>query len=702
MIMALFCAVVFAVPAKRGVFKTIKLADGTEVRAELRGDEHVNYWQAADGRNFILSENLDCYVEADVQQMCANYLAEKEQMEVLVKGPNRAAGQQPSNPIVGDRKGIIVLVNFTDVKFEEGHDAEYFDKVANELNFTNTDGYVGSVRDYYLAQSGGQLDYTFDIVGPVDLAHNQAYYGGHSYNQNDKNIKAFVKEATDLIKEQINFADYDNDGDGQVDNIFFLYAGKEEADGGGDDCIWPHMYYYPSLGLSYSQNGVSLNVYACASELQYNGRMGGIGAICHEFSHCLGLPDLYDTAGGDNYGMDYWSLMHAGCYLGSSFRPCGYTAYEKDYCGWLPIEELTEDVTITDLAGISDGGHGYKVYNDRTNNEYYIFEARTKTGWDVELPSEGLMVTHVDYSSNAWYSNTVNNTNGHQRCFIVAADNSYGTTWSDVAGDVFPTKNNDLFSDTSTPAATWYNRNNAGNKNFGYSIYDIKKGVHAVSFSFMRGTYVYDNNAPEGSVFYESFARCEGTGGNDGVFSSSMKPDDFVPDNDGWSCMTKKGCNGCALFGSNALSRETVTMPTITLDPSKTYTMTFLAAPYNTDATSWTMKVESGNATLLDDSVDDSAEAATVTFNMEKGKWTPISFTIKGDGEQVFTFKGASNSAKRILLDEILIMPADLSGIESVEIKASENGVLYNLAGQKVDNDYRGIVISNGRKFIKR
>lgn len=684
--MALLCAMVFAVPAKRGVYKMITLADGTQIRAELRGDEHVNYWQSADGRNFVHDTTMDCFVEADVQAMCEKYMADKKLQ--TTNGPRYAAGQQPSDPIIGNRKGIIVLVNFTDVQFEEGHDAAYFERVANELNFSNEDGYVGSVRDYYLAQSNGQLDYTFDIIGPVNLAHEQAYYGGHSGSENDKNIKAFVEESTNLILDQINLADYDNDGDGQVDNIFFLYAGKEEADGGGDDCIWPHMYYYPYLGLNYSQNGVSFNVYACASELQYDGRMGGIGAICHEFSHCLGLPDLYDTGESDNYGMGYWSLMHAGCYLGSSFRPCGYTAYEKEYCGWLSMEELTEDVTITDLAGISDGGHGYKVYNDKTSNEYYIFEARTKTGWDAELFGEGLMITHVDYNRNSWYANTVNNNSTHQRCFIVASDNSYNNTSnSDIASDLFPSKTN-RFSDVTTPAASWFNRNKAGNKNFGYSVYNIKKDTesHRVSFSFMKGTYQYVPEVIEGSVFYESFNDCWGAGGNDGVFTNNTGTGDFNADLEGWtSNKNSYGCNQCALFGG-IVGTTTVTSPSFNLNGEGI--LTFKVCNFNQDAKSIKVTITT-----------DGEEAESVTFSLNRKEWNDCTLNFIGKGETTITF----SATKRFYLDEVLVMPNNETGIENITGKQKEdNKNVYNLSGQRVAADYKGIVIRNGKKYLNK
>lgn len=673
--------IVFALPAKRGIFKTIKLADGTEVRAELRGDEHVHYWQTEDGRQFIHNAEKDVYEAVNAETLWSEYTE-----TATVKGPRKQAGQRPSEPIVGERKGLIILVQFSDLKFEEGHDAEHYSNVANTKGFTTTNGYVGSVRDYFYDQSDGQLDYTFDVVGPVTLANPYAYYGGNNSQGQDKNVKAMVQQSLNAVKANINFKQYDNDGDGWVDNVFFLYAGYSAADSDDEDAIWPHMYYlYRGYGVYFSQNGVKVDVYACSSEKQGNGKESGIGAICHEFSHCLGLPDMYDTGDVGNYGTNYWDLMHAGNYLGESFRPCGYNAYERDFCGWRDIKELTGDkIDIENEKAIADGGSAYKMTNPGNSNEYFIIEPRTKVGWDQSLPGEGILIYHVDYDYNAWVSNTVNNTKNHQRMAILPADNDKTEALGNIGRDAFPYGANTSFSDTTTPSSALFNKNTDGTKNLGKSIYNMKlNNDKTVSFSYMDGTYVYDNGAPEGSLFYESFGRCQGAGGNDGVFTGSVGLDEFVPDNNGWVATNKFGGDECAKFGTNR-QNGVATTPAFKVDG--TATVTFKAASYASECAKVSLSAV-GDATLSESS-----------FQMALGKWVDCSTVLTGSGDVQLKFSGT----KRWFLDEVLVMNGT-DGIENVTaVPVVDNVNCYNLSGQRVSDNYRGIVIKNGKKMLNK
>lgn len=682
LLFAVFVSVaVMAIPAKRGIFKVITLADGTEVRVELRGDEHVHYWQAEDGRQFIESAT-DTYVQVNAETLWKEYAETQEGRQL-----RKAAGEQPKNPIVGERKGLIVLVQFDDLKFEEGHDAEHYMNVANTRGFTNSKGYNGSVRDYFYDQSDGQLDYTFDVYGPVTLPNRKDYYGGNSATTGrDKNVKAFVQQSLNAVKGLVNFAPYDNDGDKWVDNVFFIYAGYGEADSNDDDAIWPHMYYlYDGYGVYFSQNGVKVNVYACSMEKQGNNMEGGIGAICHEFSHCLGLPDMYDTGDVGNYGNNSWDIMHAGNYNGNSFRPCGYTAYERNYCGWRDIKELTgENVTIENEKGIAEGGQAYKMTNPGNSNEYFIIEPRTKTSWDSSLPGEGILVYHVDYNRDAWVKNTVNNERNHQRMAIVPADNDKSDSPKGVANDAYPYGANNSLTDTSTPSTALFNNNTDGTKKLGKSIYDMKMNADGtVSFSYMNGQYVFDNGAPEGSLFYEGFCRCEGTGGNDGVFNGTSGMGEFIPDNDGWVATNKFGGDECAKFGTNR-QNGVATTPSFAIDGRSV--LSFKAAPYSTECAKITLAV-TGDATLSESS-----------FTLSLNEWKDCQTVIEGKGEVTVKFSGT----KRWFLDEVLVMP-ESAGIEGVSYDTTaSDGKCYNLSGQRVGADYKGIVIKNGKKYLRK
>lgn len=484
LLLAMVQCAVYAIPAKPGVRKMITLADGSTVMAELRGDEKMSYWTAADGRNFVKGDAA-FYVETDVEAL-RDQVVSQHTAVMNRSGKRKTAGIQPSEPIVGEMNGLVVLVQFDDLQFEDGHDVEFYKRVLNEPGFTTEDGFCGSVRDYFLAQSEGQLDYQFDVVGPITLPYEYAYYGQNTSSTTQKNMKTFITSSLNALKGSIDFSQYDNDGDGYVDQVFFLYAGYGEADSGDEDTIWPHMYYaYTAYGVNFVQNGVRVDAYACSCELQDGGATNGIGAFCHEFSHCLGLPDMYCTTSAGNYGNNYWDIMDVGCYLGNTYQPCGYNAYERYFCGWKQLEELTASTSIENAKALSDGGHAYVMYNDNDHDEYFILEPRNTTGWDASLPNNGLLVYHVDFDATVWQNNGVNNEEGHQRCAIVAADNNYRNSAESQQGDAFPYKDNDAFGDDTTPASTLFNANTDGSFRLGKGIRDIKRNDDGtVSFVF--------------------------------------------------------------------------------------------------------------------------------------------------------------------------------------------------------------------------
>ena len=158
---------------------------------------------------------------------------------------------------------------------------------------------TGSVRDYFRAQSYGQFAPEFDVVGPLTAANDMAYYGRHSGNNNDSHVPELVWEACLQADPLVNFADYDWNGDGEADLVYMVYAGYSEAQGAAPETIWPQKWYltmYQSLQL----DGVTIDGYACSSELRgtSGSELDGIGTACHEFSHCLGLPDTYDMIHG--------------------------------------------------------------------------------------------------------------------------------------------------------------------------------------------------------------------------------------------------------------------------------------------------------------------------------------------------------------------------------------------------------------------
>ena len=497
---------VLAVPARRGTWKTLRLADGTRVRAQLTGDERGHCWTAEDGTKYAPGEETGLYVP--VTRMRPTRKAAPRRTGSGGVRARRSAAQRRA-AYRGTKRGLVVLAQFADFSFAADHDVALYANILNREGYTDANGFCGSVRDYFKAQSGGVFDLQFDIVGPVTLSKKQNYYGQNDpKTDEDRHAAEMIIEACKLANAAgTDFSKYDWDGDGEVDQVYVVYAGMGEADGGEAYTIWPHEYdlesakYYGDGTGPMRMDGVRVNTYACGSELDGDGHIEGIGTFCHEFSHCLGYPDMYDTEYAGNFGMSSFDLMDQGSYNGGGFRPAGYSSYEKWVAGWLtPTELADEAVTVTDLKPMSEGGEAFVIYNRAHPDEYYLVENRQKTNWDAQLPAKGLMVIHVDYSRLCWEWNMVNTVidyeeeygkdyagikNDHQRLTIIHADNiddsqywraSYGYySRQTLSTDLYPYSRKDSLTNESKPAATLYNDNTDGTKLMNIRLTDIKQ-----------------------------------------------------------------------------------------------------------------------------------------------------------------------------------------------------------------------------------
>lgn len=503
-----------AIPAKK-LQKVITLTNGTQVSVELRGDEYLSWWEGTDGTAYraTADENVFEAFDLEAQKPAAaarRARAEQGRVARLARVKNSLKGADDKmRGLGGDhitykgvKKGLVVLVDFKNKKFADGHDLEYYKNVINGKDFTDEEeGYVGSVRDYFLAQSNGQFELDFDVVGPVTMSNNYGYYGGDGAYQKDEKVYEMIKEACDGIQDKVNLKDYDWDGDGEADQVFFLYAGLGQASGGSASTIWPHeseLRYWPCGVLSYSTG--KINTYACANELQPETQgssryiSAGIGTICHEFSHCLGFADMYDTTGGGGYGMSVFDVMDQGSYNGNGFVPCNYTAFERIYAGWVEAIELESPATVKDMKSVSDYGRPFIMYNYKNTNEYFLMENRQNTGWDKGLyGSNGLLIVHVNYVPSRWANNSVNSSAEKiQCCTVVNADGSRENTQYSLQGDLYPYEvkgvtMNDEFTDESEPAAKLYTKNSDNSYALGIPITNIKRSKGSVSFLVCGG-----------------------------------------------------------------------------------------------------------------------------------------------------------------------------------------------------------------------
>ena len=480
LICALFTSLcISAIPAKPGLKRIITLANGTQVEATLVGDEFGHYWLAADGKAYVETSTTGRFSAVNTSTLKAQ------------------AGQKR---ITGQKKGLIILVNYVDVQMNASNNQALWNRVANEVNFSEGQ-FKGSMRDYFYDQSDGTFELDFDVVGPYQVSKNQSYYGGNNYQGDDKHPGQMVCEACQMADDDVNYADYDWDGDGYVDQVYVVYAGKGEADGGPSYTIWPHewtlsaaLYYGDGSGVL-TFDGVKVDTYACGPELDgYSGNIAGIGTMCHEFSHCLGYPDYYDTDYSGGQGMGYWDLMDSGAYNGNSYQPAGYTSYERWTAGWKTPIPLTTNTSVTAMQPISQGGDFYIIYNPGNQNEYYLLENRQKVGWDASLPGKGLLILHVDYDQSVWTANKPNDDPNHQRMTWIPADNQYQYTYymgekrysfEGMAHDPFPYGSVNAFNKSTTPAAKLYNKNTDGTYYLDSSVEDITQNSNGtIAFNF--------------------------------------------------------------------------------------------------------------------------------------------------------------------------------------------------------------------------
>ena len=690
-----------AVPAKPGQWRTLTLADGRQVRAELKGDEFMHFWQTENGerlvrrgQSFLPAEQTGFFEEARTLRM----EREAQRRERLAK--TRAIGADHA-PYVGKKRGLIVLVQFNDLRFSMPDPIETFGRVINGENFVEGD-FKGSVRDYFLSQSQGVFELDFDILGPVTLKNGYAYYGQDGEEAgSDKHPGDMVAEACKAVSGQVNFADYDWDGDYVVDQVFILYAGKGQADGGADETIWPHEWVMErSYGSKPVFGDITVNTYACGPELNGRGQLNGIGTICHEFSHCLGLPDMYDTGDGGNYGMGNWDLMCSGSYNGRGYLPPNYTAYEQAYIGWKTPIELTEDTEVSSMNAIGDGGDIYKLVNDDYPNEYFLLENRQLSGWDAAVGGSGLLVTHVDYEPGVWLYNVVNSVGGgymkgrdvmhtdHQHLTIVPADGRANR--ADESSDTYPYNLKDSITNTSSPAFTLYHAKADGSNSLGKAITGIRQnGDGTISFKFRA----VDTNKEQyigGVVFQETFDQCNGIGGNDGNWSSNAGSAAFVADNTGWSVVGEGGADRCAKFGT-FVKKGIVVTPKFSV--KGTTRLTFRAAPWADESTKVSITVSgSGEVTL-----------SQMTFELTPGRWTDCEALLTGTGEIGIRFTPSNN---RFFLDdikaEVLSSPTAVNAVRQV---SEADGRIYDLQGRYAGTDIQGlphgIYIIGGKKVVK-
>lgn len=466
---------------------TLRQPDGFIIQARLRGDENVHvltdlsghvlrqngdgFWCyglfSPDGTitssGFIAGDEVPAHILSASSYIPYNTLrlkaAETRRIVASIRRPATRADESADGPV--KKRCIILLAEFSDVKMTYTEDD--FRSIINTAE--------NSAKRYFENQFQGAYEFTFDIGPVVTLSGKQAYYGNNDSSGNDAKAAEAVEEACRLASEKgVDFSNYDEDGDGEVDNVFLFVAGKDEAECGEECCIWSHSWYLTAANINLVLNGKRIDSYAVSSELSLNLNSGRymcttIGTFCHEYSHTLGLMDMYDTDLEENGSSKcLWSstaLMDSGNYNDNGRTPPYYNAIDRDMLGIGRPEIITEGTY--ELEPVNRNGH-YLRYETGNEGEYYLFECRSDSGWDKYAGGTGLAIYHIDKSANdtgassylgrtakaseRWYYNEVNCNSSHECADMIEA-------YPDAvaASQVFfPYERNNTFSYMTSPA----------------------------------------------------------------------------------------------------------------------------------------------------------------------------------------------------------------------------------------------------------
>ena len=498
---------------------TVSQPDGTQLTIRMNGDADFNWVSTLDNvvlkqvgngyyianidTNGMLSSSGTLAHDADKRSSAEQSLCKKQDVKAFLTvntRPERLAatrgfggkGSTSFFPHTGSPRAIVLLVQFANRPFKV-QPRKAFNQYLNSMadkhqDFGNAeDRNTGSVKKYFSDMSGGKFKPQFDLYGPITMPKNVSYYGEGSSSM--EKYRELVSEACTMMDDSLDFSMYDADKDGNVDLVYIIYAGYGESVSSIDSTLWPKAFvcgteikkdgkYVRLAGISNELNGRPDGKYSSTSGLLIN----GVGLFCHEYSHCMGLPDFYPTVSPqwttandkqdfdayDNQGMEEWDVMDNGIYLYNGYSPTAYTAWEREKMGWLTIETLTKEGKV-ELKSIDEGGKAYRIKNDKntSGNEYYIVENIQAKGWNKKLPASGMMVSHVEYEPRAFSvfhggDNSVNNIKKHPRMTIVPADGYLPSSYRKVpnssnltapymkkqqydeqlAGDLYPGKSN--------------------------------------------------------------------------------------------------------------------------------------------------------------------------------------------------------------------------------------------------------------------
>lgn len=525
----------------------VRQADGSVITVILRGDEHINWYTTLDGVLLVQGADNNYYIgkveksgnliatkqlahEALTRSQAERNLIAKQDKEKffayvnkiaeesenaydnspLTRGPivDSGYGGVPYFPHTGSPKALVILAEFQDVPFTIQDTKKIFTNyLTNEGHFSDTRYGQNlnnkGVRGYFKDCSYGQFTPVFDVIGPVKLPKPQAVYGEGIHDRMD----LLLPDVCEAVDDSVNFADYDANNDGMVDLVYVIYAGySANYSGNKETDIWPKSSI---VNISNTYDGKSIHRYGVSNELagdenktKGKEKINGIGLFCHEFSHTLGLPDIYayrtPAENQDNQGMEFWDIMDGGTEVRNGRVPASYLAWEREVMGWMKIDELKNDSSIEKLKSIDNGGKAYKIVNPNNSNEYIVLQSIQKgpwyQGWTKDNYAKGLLAYRVSYPFNKVnVFDFPNNVKGKPRVIPIPADGkilaaknatSYLEYVNQHNGDLYPYNRIDYISgfkmfDGSILEKSIVNikENDGGDSNNNYVNFEFKNGL---------------------------------------------------------------------------------------------------------------------------------------------------------------------------------------------------------------------------------
>ena len=524
----------------------VRQADGSVITVILCGDEHINWYTTLDGvllvqgvdnnyyigkveksGNLIATQQLahealtrsqaerNLIAKQDKEKFFAyvNKIAEESENAYnnspLTRGPiiDSGYGGVPYFPHTGSPKALVILAEFQDTTFTIQDTKKVFTNyLMNEDHFSDTrygqnQNYKG-VRGYFKDCSYGQFTPFFDVVGPIKLPKKHAIYGAG----NDR-MDLLLADACAAVDDLVDFAKYDANNDGIVDLVYIIYAGHSaNYHDNKVSNIWPKS---GTITISNKFDGKSIRRYGVSNELngsdktsKNNKKINGIGLFCHEFSHTLGLPDIYayhtDAENQDDQGMEFWDLMDGGTGVRGGRVPASYLAWEREVMGWMNIDELKKDSSIENLKSIDNGGKAYKIVNPNNSNEYIVLQSMQKgawnQGWGDGTYGKGLLAYRVSYPFNKVnVFDYPNNEKGKPRVIPIPADGkilagknatSYLEYVNQHNGDLYPYNRIDYISGFKMfngsileKSIVNIKENDGGDSNNNYVNFEFKNGL---------------------------------------------------------------------------------------------------------------------------------------------------------------------------------------------------------------------------------